>query len=211
MQSSYFFFFFDVSNTCISENGVFCTKQTWFPGGFNREQCVFFPFFVLLTLNITNVIKMNCEVKHLTVFLFQAWWTNGRLHYLAFVFSLGVISPNTRLEQHTSRLCVCVCVCSALPCSQSNESDEKTTHWKIKLQVASILLSFMWCHFNWGMHTPQIGSNYLDVALCVSVPSDSQSRQQYLCRKQIIVQKKEMWSFQQMKFKSSIQATKWAK
>lgn len=30
-----------------------------------------------------------------------------------------------------------------------NKFDEKTMHWKIKLQVASILIRFMWCHFNW--------------------------------------------------------------
>lgn len=33
--------------------------------------------------------------------------------------------------------------------SLSNQFDEKTMHWKIKLQVASILIRFMWCHFNW--------------------------------------------------------------
>lgn len=134
---------------------------------------------------------MNCEVKHLTVSLSSLMNKCATTQPNLFFFGGGGFF-NARLEQHASRFCVCMCVCArnALPCSQRNESDEKTTHWKIKLQVASILLSFMWCHFNWGIHTPQIGSNYSDVALCVSVPSDNQSRQQYLCRKQIIVRKK---------------------
>lgn len=61
-------------------------------------------------------------------------------------------------QRHLHFVSLCSHICTGfvevpnvyvLPCRVCNQFDEKTTRWKIQLQVASILIRFMWCHFNW--------------------------------------------------------------
>lgn len=56
---------------------------------------------------------------------------------------------NIHISVYSSTCTRFICVQYTLPRRVCNQFDEKTTEWKIKLQVASILIRFMRCHSNW--------------------------------------------------------------
>lgn len=112
----------------------------------NRQGAVHFEMLFLLAFLqafhiIVGLIYYLCsEVKHLTVTL-SSRWTSKFMGDIAHAFSYtsaGAHAPDLHVSvQLTSSRSLC------------NQFHEKTMHWKIKLQVASILIRFVWCHFNW--------------------------------------------------------------
>lgn len=125
-----------VRDTCISElDDLFCTKADVFSWT-NLQGAVHFMTSSPLQPSQTYYDWGGFWVANICTWLLtcSSWNIKKAFIHLSAAARAPLVSEYV-LRVSLQSLC--------------NQFDEKTMHWKIKLQVASILIRFMWCHFNW--------------------------------------------------------------